>query len=157
MKSMLMMVVLALLVGGCTSATVAPGPSAAAWTPRTMTTTTEIIVRKKKIDGEICVKKTRTKNRNCRKHKDNESCNIPGDTVVWKWKKDTTDRPFKITMKSGFPSPFKNDAACTAQANEVTCKIRSGTVGRFYDYNVVVDTDAPPIPDCNLDPRFLIY
>ena len=161
MKNLLLMAIMAALVTACGHTMVAPAP----WSPRTTTSTTTILLSEKKISGEICVKKTKTRVQNCRKHRNNESCNIPGDTVIWDWKKNTDgsssndiNRPFKITMKTGFSNPFAAGGNCASQANQVTCVINSGTtVNTFYDYNVSVDTSTTPLADCNLDPRFLIY
>ncbi len=160
MKNVLVTCVLGALLSACGSAMVAQPPAAPpSWTPPANPSTTTIYLYKDKVvSGTTCVKKTRTQNRNCRKHKDNLSCNIPGDTIVWKWQQSSVTQTFKITPKPPFTTaPFESNASCTATASTVTCKIKTGTAGTFFDYNVIVDPSSTPILNCNLDPRFLIY
>ena len=116
----------------------------------------------KRGNNPICVNKTRTEKNNCSgNHNDNVSCNVPGTWVLWVWKANNDnsssndiDRPFKITMKTGYASPFDNDAPCSAMSNTVLCRINSEIEPGEYKYNVIVDANDA---SCNLDPRFLIY
>jgi len=110
----------------------------------------------KNISGTDCVKKTRTKVKNCNKHQDDETCNKPGDTITWQWKKTGITQKFKIVAKEAtVTSPFTESTCGSVAATTVVCTIKASTDSyTFYDYTVVVD---PTVTNCDLDPRILIY
>ncbi len=116
--------------------------------------TWDIYVYRANEDDKVCIHKTRTAKNNCSNHKDNKSCNVPGDTLRWTWQQRSETSPFKIEAKSGNTSPFLPDPACTATATTVVCTIDKNTDVDVYDYAVTANPGTPQ--ECKLDPRILI-
>lgn len=105
-------------------------------------------------DGDDCLKKTKTKDRNCNRHKDDESCNVPSDQLVWVWKKPKDAQPFQIVAKIGNTSPFDPDAACTGAGSVVICRIKDEPDDWDFYYDIVVNPGTAR--ECTYDPRILI-
>ena len=103
----------------------------------------------------LCVRKTRTQNNNCSRHKDDKSCNIPKDQIIWVWKKSSITAPFRIEPKPGNTSPFEPGNACTGEGSLIVCRIQEDPDVDVFDYNVVVNPGTPQ--ECPYDPRILIY
>jgi hypothetical protein len=152
MRNFVFITAIAFIVSGCASTS----SKMAAWAPPTAKSTTIIDIAHKG-KSPYCAVSTKSKTRKCKKHRIDETCHIPGDTITWQWKGDPKiSQKFKITPKSPFTlgdSPF--DPPCDSVANQITCTI-SATARKnsFYEYNIEV---VGEVPACNLDPRLLIY
>ncbi len=140
------------LVSGC--ATHRPGMKIPGTIRAAGVTDTTIEIHKKWFSK--CVKRTKTTVKNCTQHNNDETCNFPGDEIIWKWKQKNVSTEFKIEPKTGFASVFVlPDPGCTGQAKEVKCTIKlTATPGTFVDYNIVF-----PGGECSndYDPKILIY
>lgn len=147
MKAIAVVVTIVFMLSGCQSAPMK-------WQRPVAVSTSTIEIDSEKDGDKVCVKKTKTKKQNCRHWNDDETCNIPGDTIQWVWKKNDAVS-FKIRMKDGFANPFQNDASCTSASTNVVCKLPYGADrNRFYDYDIVVGSGDT---ECTYDPRILIY
>ncbi|MEP5762996.1 MAG: hypothetical protein ABJ308_00310 [Halieaceae bacterium] len=159
MKKLILSAVVMMFIAACSNNMTAPHAMVKKWKPPSTKAPATIELKKKGGSGPVCIDASKTKVNNCRKHKKNQSCNVPGDTITWEWKNKTIDRPFTIAAKTGFNAStfFESNADCTTASNKVICTIKT-TVPKnsFFEYNVIVDAEDPDF-SCNLDPRFLIY
>jgi len=106
-------------------------------------------------EDDLCVRKTRTKVKNCSSHQDDRSCNVPQDQIIWVWKKPNIAAPFKVAAKPGNTSPFDPDGACTGTGSVIVCRIKADPGVDVFDYDIVVNPGTAQ--ECTYDPRILIY